>query len=114
MKKIIKYMAASALCMAAAVSCLALSGCWGDYMDSNRCVARDTNHTFTRAIIRYGSSNEVVQVAAWQDYQNSDSIQLWIKDDKAKNKVRVIYTHLNNVILENPDPACPPSMNKFF
>ena len=114
MKKFIKYMATGVLCMAAAISCLALSGCWGDYMQSNRCVSRDTNHTFTRATVFYGNTNVVVQVAAWQDYENSDSIQLWIKDDKAKNKVRVIYTHLKNVILENPDPACPPSMNKFF
>lgn len=89
-------------------------GCQGDYYHSNRCVTRDTNHTFTRAKILHGGGKvEEVEVVAWQDYQNSDSIQIWVKQEGGK-KPRVIYTHLNNVILENPDPEFLPKFNKVF
>jgi len=93
---------------------LGLAGCQGDYFHSNRCVARDTNHTFTRALIHLGTSNVVEEVVAWQDYQNSDSIQLWVKDARSHNGVRVIYTHLENVILENPQPEHLPKFNKVW
>lgn len=93
-------------------ACALLSGCQGDYFDSNRCVTRDTNHTFTEAVILMGSSNVTVKVVAWQDYQNSDSIQLWI--DTGKQVPEVVYTHLNNVILKNPSPRYLPKFNKVF
>lgn len=89
-------------------------GCQGDYYHSNRCVTRDTNHTFTKATLIMAGTNATVDVVAWQDYRNSDSIQLWVKDKNAKTGCRVIYTHLNNVILENPDPEFLPKFNKIF
>lgn len=100
------------LCMLGMI--VAFTGCQGDYYHSNRCVTRDTNHTFTKATIIYGATNIVVDVVGWQDYQSSDSIQLWIKDPESHNGVRVIYTHLNNVILENPQPEFLPKFNKVF
>ena len=92
----------------------ALVGCQGDYLYSNRCVTRDTNHTFTKATIIKGNTTEEVEVVAWQDYSQSDSIQLWVKYPQARNKIKVFYTHLNNVILENPEPEFLPKFNKFF
>jgi hypothetical protein len=101
--------------LAIAVFGICFAGCQGDYYHSNRCVTRDTNHTFTRAVIRYSVTDVVVEdVIAWKDYNNSDSIQLWVKDRKSVNGVKVIYTHLSNVILENPQPEFLPKFNKIF
>lgn len=96
------------------LSALAFVGCQGDYMHSNRCVTRDTNHTFTRATIKYANTNIIEEVVGWMDYGHSDSIQLWVKDTNSKIGVRIIYTHLNNVILENPQPEFMPKFNKIF
>jgi len=95
-----------------AVCASLLCGCQGDYFDSNRCVTRDTNHTFTEAVILMGSSNVTVKCVAWKDFEQSDSIQLWI--DTGKAVPEVIYTHLNNVILRNPSPRYLPKFNKVF
>jgi len=58
--------------LAVPVFALILAGCQGDYFHSNRCVTRDTNHSFTRAVIKYANSNAVEEVVGWMDYANSD------------------------------------------
>ena len=77
-------------------------------------MTRDTNHTFTKATLLMSGTNVEVQVVGWMDYRNSDSIQLWVKDPSAKTGCRVVYTHLANVILENPDPENLPKFNKIW
>ena len=86
-----------------------LTGCEGDYWSSNRCKMLDRNHTFTRASVFYGNTNVVYEVVAWMDYENSDTIQLWVKDEASPKGHKVIYTHLSRVVLENPKPAYDPS-----
>lgn len=59
----------------------ALTGCEGDYWDSNRCALLDGNHAFTKATIDCGNTNVVYDTVAWTDYDRSDTIRLWVKDE---------------------------------
>ena len=85
-----------------------LASCEGDFWSSNRCTMLDRNHTFTRASVFYGASNVVYEVVAWMDYENSDTIQLWVKDEASPKGHKVILTHYSRVVLENPNPAYDP------
>ena len=58
-----------------------LTGCDGDYRESNRCVMLDRNHTFTKATVMYGNTNIVYDVVAWRD--SSDEVQLLVKDESS-------------------------------
>lgn len=95
-------------CALAAATLVALAGCAGDWWESNRCAMLDRNHTFTRATVMYGSSNVVYEVVAWMDYENSDSVQLWVKDPASPRGHKVVLTHYSRVVLENPNPAYDP------
>ena len=85
-----------------------LTGCDGDYRESNRCVWRDQNHTFTKATVMYGNTNVVYDVVAWRDYVDGDEVQLWVKDESSPRGLKVLLTHYSRVILENPNPKCDP------
>ena len=85
-----------------------LTGCDGDYRESNRCVWRDQNHTFTKATVMYGNTNAVYDVVAWRDYADGDEVQLWVKDKSSPSGLKVLLTHYSRVILENPNPKYDP------
>ena len=85
---------------------IGLTGCDGDYRESNRCVWRDQNHTFTKATVMYGNTNVVYDVVAWRDC--SDEVQLWVKDESSPRRLKVLLTHYSRVILENPNPKYYP------
>lgn len=100
------------LIMALATGAVCLTGCDGDYMESNRCVANrcvawDQNHTFTKATVMYGNTNAVYDVVAWRDYHR-DEVRLWVKDESSPRGLKVLLTHYSRVILENPNPKCDP------
>ena len=82
--------------------------CDSDYRESNRCVMRDQNHTFTKATVMYGNTNVVYDVVARRDYVDGDEIQLWVKDESSPRGLKVLLTHYSRVILENPNPKCDP------
>lgn len=87
----------------------ALTGCCdSDYRESNRCVMRDQNHTFTKATVMYGNTNVVYDVVAWRDYSDGDEVQIWVKDETSPRGLKVVLTHYSRVILENPNPKCDP------
>jgi uncharacterized lipoprotein NlpE involved in copper resistance len=65
---------------------LGLSGC------GNKQII-DTNYIFNKAIIKLGDECITVDVEKWNDYQDSDSIQIISKDGNA------YYTHISNVVL---------------
>lgn len=98
-KLLITALAASAIC---------LTGCEGDWWESNRCEMLDRNHTFTKVTVLYGDTNAVYDVVAWKDYENSDTVQVWVKDNTCPNGMRVILTHYSRMILENPNPKYQP------
>ena len=83
-------------------------GCDSDYRESNRCIMRDQNHTFTKATVMYGNTNVVYDVVAWRDYPNGDEVQLWVKDKSSPRGIKVMLTHYSRVILENPNPKYDP------
>ena len=101
MKKLILIAA-----LAAGSACL--TGCEGDWWDSNRCTMLDRNHTFTKATVSYGASNVVYDVVAWMDYEKSDVVQLWVKDESSPRRHKVVLTHYSRVVLENPNPKYDP------
>lgn len=103
MKKLILIAALAAVAVG-----LTGCGCDSDYRESNRCVMRDQNHTFTKAIVMYGNTNVVYDVVAWRDYSVGDEVQLWIKDESSPRGLKVLLTHYSRVILENPNPKCDP------
>ena len=92
---------------ALATGAVCLTGCNGDYWESNRCDLPNRNHTFTKAIVVYGNTNAVYDVVAWRDYPDGE-IQLWVKDEASPRGHKVILTHYSRVILENPDPKYDP------
>lgn len=91
-----------------AISLTLLTGCPGDWWESNRSVLLDRNHTFTKATVIYGNTNVVYDVLAWKDYQDGDEIQLWVKDESSPRGHKVVLTHYSRVILENPNPRYDP------
>ena len=101
MKKLILIatLAAGAVC---------LTGCEGDYWESNRCDLLDRNHTFTKATVMYGNANVVYDVIAWRVYHDGDEVQLWVKDESSPRGHKVVLTHYSRVILENPNPKYDP------
>ena len=101
MKKLILIatLAAGAVC---------LTGCEGDYWESNRCDLLDRNHTFTKATVMYGNTNVVYDVIAWRDYRDGDEVQLWVKDESSPRGHKVVLTHYSRVILEKPNPKYVP------
>ena len=101
MKKLIMMaaLAASAIC---------LTGCEGDWWESNRCELLDRNHTFTKATVMYGNTNVVYDVVAWKDYDHSDVVQLWVKDEASPRGHKVVLTHYSRVVMENPSPKYDP------
>ena len=101
MKKLILIatLAAGAVC---------LTGCEGDYWESNRCDLLDRNHTFTKATAMYGNTNVVYDVVAWLDYHDGDEVQLWVKDESSPRGHKVVLTHYSRVSLENPNPKYDP------
>ena len=96
------------LIAALAAGTVGLTGCDGDYRESNRCVWRDQNHTFTKATVMYGNTNVVYDVVAWRDYPDGDEVQLWVKDKSSPRGIKVMLTHYSRVILENPNPKYDP------
>lgn len=101
MKKLILIAA-----LAAGAACL--TGCEGDWRESNRCVMLDRNHTFTKATVIYGNTNVVYDVVAWRDYPDGDEVQLWVKDEASPRGHKVVLTHYSRVIMENPNPKYDP------
>ena len=93
---------------ALATGAVCLTGCEGDYWESNRCDLLDRNHTFTKATVMYGNTNVVYDVIAWRDYSDGDEVQLWVKDEARPRGHKVILTHYSRVILENPNPKYDP------
>ena len=100
------------LILIAAIAAVAVGltgcGCDSDYRESNRCVMRDQNHTFTKATVMYGNTNVVYDVVAWRDYSDGDEVQLWVKDESSPRGLKVLLTHYSRVILENPNPKYDP------
>ena len=96
------------LIAALAAGAVCLTGCEGDYWESNRCVTLDRNHTFTKATVMYGNTNVVYDVVAWKDYPDGDEVQLWVKDESSPRGHKVVLTHYSRVILENPNPKYDP------
>lgn len=96
------------LIMALTVGAVCLTGCEGDYWESNRCDLLDRNHTFTKATVIYGNTNAVYDVVAWRDYRDGDEVQLWVKDESSPRGHKVVLTHYSRVILENPNPKYDP------
>ena len=96
------------LIIALAAGAVCLTGCEGDYWESNRCDLLDRNHTFTKATVMYGNTNVVYDVVAWKDYHDGDEIQLWVKDKSSPRGHKVVLTHYSRVILENPNPKYDP------
>ena len=96
------------LIAAIAAGIVGLTGCDGDYRESNRCVWRDQNHTFTKATVMYGNTNVVYDVVAWRDYADGDEVQIWVKDESSPRGLKVLLTHYSRVILENPNPKYDP------
>ena len=96
------------LIAALAAGTVGLTGCDGDYRESNRCVMRDRNHTFTKATVMYGNTNVVYDVVAWRDYPKGDEVQLWVNDESSPRGHKVVRTHYSRVILENPNPKYVP------
>lgn len=96
------------LIAALAAGAVCLTGCEGDWWESNRCEMLDRNHTFTKATVMYGNTNVVYDVVAWRDYENSDVVQLWVKDSSSPRGHKVVLTHYSRVILENPNPKYDP------
>ena len=94
--------------LVAGTVCLSGCGCDSDYRESNRCVMRDQNHTFTKATVMYGNTNVVYDVVAWRDYSDDDEVQLWVKDESSPRGIKVMLTHYSRVILENPNPKYDP------
>ena len=103
MKKLILIAA-----LTAGTVCLTGCGCDSDYRESNRCVMRDQNHTFTKATVMYGNTNVVYDVVAWRDYSVGDEVQIWVKDKSSPRGLKVLLTHYSRVILENPNPKYDP------
>ena len=103
MKKLILIAALAAVAVG-----LTGCGCDSDYRESNRCVMRDQNHTFTKATVMYGNTNVVYDVVAWRDYVDGDEVQLWVKDESSPRGLKVLLTHYSRVILENPNPKYDP------
>ena len=93
---------------ALALGAVCLTGCEGDYWESNRCDLLDRNHTFTKATVMYGNTNVVYDVIAWRDYSDGDEVQLWVKDEASPRGHKVILTHYSRAILENPNPKYDP------
>ena len=91
-----------------AISLTLLTGCEGDWWESNRCELLDRNHTFTKATVIYGNTNVVYEVVAWKDYPDGDEVQLWVKDESSPRGQKVVLTHYSRVILENPNPKYDP------
>ena len=96
------------LIAALAVGAVCLTGCEGDWWESNRCELLDRNHTFTKATVIYGNTNVVYDVVAWKDYPDGDEVQLWVKDESSPRGHKVVLTHYSRVILENPNPKYDP------
>ena len=96
------------LIAALAAGAVGLTGCEGDYWESNRCDLLDRNHTFTKATVMYGNANVVYDVIAWRDYHDGDEVQLWVKDESSPRGHKVVLTHYSRVILENPNPKYDP------
>ena len=96
------------LIAAFAAGTVGLTGCDGDYRESNRFVMLDRNHTFTKATVMYGNTNVVYDVVAWRDYSVGDEVQLWVKDESSPRGLKVLLTHYSRVILENPNPKYDP------
>ena len=96
------------LIAALAAGMVCVTGCEGDYWSSNRCSLLDRNHTFTKATVMYGNTNVVYDVVAWKDYEQSDVVQLWVKDDASPRGHKVVLTHYSRVVMENPNPAYDP------
>ena len=103
MKKLILIAALAAVAVG-----LTGCGCDSDYRESNRCIMRDQNHTFTKATVMYGNTNVVYDVVAWRDYVDGDEVQLWVKDESSPRGLKVLLTHYSRVILENPNPKYDP------
>lgn len=57
----------------------------------------DTTYTFNKAYITVGSSTITVDVKTWNDYDDSDMVQVTAKDGT------VYYSHSSNVILVKED-----------
>ena len=93
---------------ALAAGTVCLTGCEGDFRESNRCVMLDRNYTFTKATVIYGNTNVVYDVVAWRDYPDGDEVQLWVKDVSSPRGYKVVLTHYSRVILENPNPRYAP------
>lgn len=55
----------------------------------------DVNWRFTTATIDYGDHSETYSVKSWNDYENSDVVQIVDTDG------HVHLTHYSNVVLEN-------------
>ena len=96
------------LIAALAVGAVCLTGCEGDWWESNRCELLDRNHTFTKATVIYGNTNVVYDVVAWKDYPDGDEVQLWVNDDTSPRGHKVVLTHYSRVNLENPNPKYDP------
>lgn len=93
---------------ALALGAVCLTGCGGDYWESNRYDLLDRNRTFTKATVMYGNTNVVYDVIAWRDYYDGEEVQLWVKDEASPRGHKVILTHYSRVILENPNPKYDP------
>lgn len=57
----------------------------------------DTSYTFNKAYITVGSSTITVDVKTWNDYDDSDMVQVITKDGT------VYYSHSSNIILVKED-----------
>ena len=53
----------------------------------------DLNYQYTRAVIRFSDGDMEIRIKSWNDYDDSDMIQITATDGT------VYYTHGSNVIL---------------
>lgn len=93
---------------ALALGLAAMTGCEGDWREPNRRELLDRNHAFAKATVMYGNANVVYDAAAWKDYDRSDTIQLWVKDEASPRGHKVVLAHYSRVVLENPSPKYDP------
>lgn len=93
---------------ALALGLAALTGCEGDRREPNRRELLDRNRAFTKATIDCGNTNAVYDMVAWMDYDRSDTVQLWVKDEASPRGRKVVLAHYSRVVLENPSPKYDP------
>lgn len=87
--KVYKCIASPIAVIIVAITAISLTSCNQQIID--------TSYTFNKAYITVGSSTITVDVKTWNDYDDSDMVQVITKDGT------VYYSHSSNIILVKED-----------